>query len=161
MEVRRKNSQMFDIGSSDEENYDFDVSGENGAHSDKYSDSGVRSVSPTLLPAIDSSSSLRKNRNESTFSLCSNVSGVRARHSSGQSIIARETSIHLDDDEDLLHTTVVNSRGWQGIKDSVYFMKAGMEAIIEDEVTSRFEAEQLASWNMLTRTSISFYQFVK
>lgn len=36
-----------------------------------------------------------------------------------------------------------------------------MEAIIEDEVTSRFQAEQLASWNMLTRTSISFYQFVK
>uniref|UniRef100_A0A1I8C1P4 PlsC domain-containing protein n=1 Tax=Meloidogyne hapla TaxID=6305 RepID=A0A1I8C1P4_MELHA len=37
---------------------------------------------------------------------------------------------------------------------------AGIEAIIEDEVTSRFRAEQLASWNMLTRTSVNFYQFV-
>ncbi|KAL3070352.1 hypothetical protein niasHS_015591 [Heterodera schachtii] len=35
--------------------------------------------------------------------------------------------------------TFVNSRGWQGIRDSMYFMKAGVEAIIEDEVTSRFK----------------------
>jgi len=27
-----------------------------------------------------------------------------------------------------------------------------MEAIIEDEVTSRFLAEELSTWNMLTRT---------
>ncbi|KAF1568214.1 UNVERIFIED_CONTAM: Glycerol-3-phosphate acyltransferase 3, partial [Eudyptes robustus] len=46
------------------------------------------------------------------------------------------------------------------IKDSTFFIKAGVEAIIEDEVTSRFQAEQLASWNMLTRTSVSFYQWV-
>ncbi|VDM48613.1 unnamed protein product [Toxocara canis] len=38
--------------------------------------------------------------------------------------------------------------------------QAGMEAVIEDGVTSRFEAEQLASWNMLTRTSLSFKEFV-
>ncbi|KAL3081795.1 hypothetical protein niasHS_012883 [Heterodera schachtii] len=35
--------------------------------------------------------------------------------------------------------TFVISRGWQGIRDSMYFMKAGVEAIIEDEVTSRFK----------------------
>lgn len=28
-----------------------------------------------------------------------------------------------------------------------------MESIIEDKVTSRFSAEELASWNMLSRTS--------
>ncbi|KAL3081798.1 hypothetical protein niasHS_012886 [Heterodera schachtii] len=38
--------------------------------------------------------------------------------------------------------TFVNSRGWQGIRDSMYFMKAGVEAIIEDEVTSRFKAKR-------------------
>ncbi|CAK5078806.1 unnamed protein product [Meloidogyne enterolobii] len=69
------------------------------------------------------------------------------------------TTIHLDEDEHL-ERTLVNSRGWQVIRDSLYFMKAGIEAIIEDEVTSRFRAEQLASWNMLTRTSVNFYQFV-
>lgn len=33
------------------------------------------------------------------------------------------------------------------------YIKAGMEAIIEDEVTSRFEAEELKNWNLLTRTN--------
>lgn len=78
-------------------------------------------------------------------------------------IIKRETQIYLDDNfsEDIPDEVFVRSRGWAAIRDSVDFVKAGMEAIIEDEVTSRFEAEQLVSWNMLTRTSIKFYQFVK
>ncbi|KAL3070350.1 hypothetical protein niasHS_015589 [Heterodera schachtii] len=81
-------------------------------------------------------------------------------------IIIRETSIqHLDEQDqyqqqEFQFQTFVNSRGWQGIRESLYFIKAGVEAIIEDEVTSRFKAEQLASWNMLTRTSISFYHFL-
>jgi glycerol-3-phosphate O-acyltransferase 3/4 len=36
--------------------------------------------------------------------------------------------------------------------DSLDFIKAGIEAVVEDEVTSRFLAEDLATWNMLTRT---------
>lgn len=39
------------------------------------------------------------------------------------------------------------------VDDSLDYVKAGMESIIEDEVTSRFSAEELASWNMLSRTS--------
>nr|XP_032526042.1 glycerol-3-phosphate acyltransferase 3 [Danaus plexippus plexippus] len=38
-------------------------------------------------------------------------------------------------------------------------MKAGVEAIIEDQVTSVFEAEELRSWNLLTRTSRQ-YEFL-
>ncbi|GBP63672.1 Glycerol-3-phosphate acyltransferase 4 [Eumeta japonica] len=38
-------------------------------------------------------------------------------------------------------------------------IKAGMEAIIEDQVTSRFEAEELRSWNLLTRTNRQ-YEFL-
>ncbi|XP_017149337.1 glycerol-3-phosphate acyltransferase 3 isoform X2 [Drosophila miranda] len=33
------------------------------------------------------------------------------------------------------------------------YLKSGVESIIEDDVTSRFEAEELKSWNMLTRTN--------
>ena len=33
-------------------------------------------------------------------------------------------------------------------------VKAGMESIIEDQVTSVFEAEELRSWNLLTRTNM-------
>ncbi|XP_041368490.1 glycerol-3-phosphate acyltransferase 4-like isoform X2 [Gigantopelta aegis] len=39
------------------------------------------------------------------------------------------------------------------------FLKCGMEAIIEDEVTTRFSAEELSSWNLLTRTDCG-YQFI-
>lgn len=39
------------------------------------------------------------------------------------------------------------------------YLKAGIEAIIEDEVTSRFEAEELKSWNLLTRTNRR-YEFI-
>lgn len=38
-------------------------------------------------------------------------------------------------------------------------MKAGVEAIIEDQVTSVFEAEELRSWNLLTRTNRSIRKY--
>lgn len=122
-------------------------------------DSGLILDSP-MARSLNSLPSLRKSstHNGSSTSLCSS-SSARMRNGSAQSIIIREAAIHLDEDEHL-ERTLVNSRGWQVIRDSLYFMKAGIEAIIEDEVTSRFRAEQLASWNMLTRTSVNFYQFV-
>uniref|UniRef100_A0A8L8KI71 PlsC domain-containing protein n=1 Tax=Heligmosomoides polygyrus TaxID=6339 RepID=A0A8L8KI71_HELPZ len=76
-------------------------------------------------------------------------------------IIQRETQICLDDvDRSEIDEVRVESRGWAAIRDSLDFMKAGIESIIEDDVTSRFEAEQLVSWNMLTRTSTRFYHYV-
>ncbi|XP_017778210.1 PREDICTED: glycerol-3-phosphate acyltransferase 3 isoform X3 [Nicrophorus vespilloides] len=39
------------------------------------------------------------------------------------------------------------------------YIKAGMEAIIEDQVTSRFEAEELKNWNLMTRTNRR-YEFI-
>ncbi|GJQ72887.1 hypothetical protein Trydic_g1535 [Trypoxylus dichotomus] len=39
------------------------------------------------------------------------------------------------------------------------YIKAGMEAIIEDQVTSRFVAEELKNWNLLTRTN-RHYEFI-
>ncbi|KAI6239122.1 Phospholipid/glycerol acyltransferase domain-containing protein [Aphelenchoides fujianensis] len=38
------------------------------------------------------------------------------------------------------------------VQDAVEFVMSGVEAIIEDEVTSRFKASQLPSWNLLTRS---------
>ncbi|BFZ01331.1 hypothetical protein BsWGS_04369 [Bradybaena similaris] len=38
------------------------------------------------------------------------------------------------------------------LSDIFYFSKCGMEAIIDDDVTKRFSAEELPSWNLLTRT---------
>ncbi|XP_050309199.1 glycerol-3-phosphate acyltransferase 3 [Anthonomus grandis grandis] len=39
------------------------------------------------------------------------------------------------------------------------YAKAGVEAIIEDQVTSRFEAEELKNWNLLIRTNRG-YEFI-
>lgn len=44
------------------------------------------------------------------------------------------------------------------LSDICYFSKCGMEAIIEDDVTHRFKAGEIASWNLLTRTTKG-YQF--
>ncbi|KAJ8950446.1 hypothetical protein NQ318_010323, partial [Aromia moschata] len=39
------------------------------------------------------------------------------------------------------------------------YLKVGVEAIIEDQVTSRFEAEELKNWNLLIRTNRG-YEFI-
>ncbi|VDD94046.1 unnamed protein product [Enterobius vermicularis] len=72
----------------------------------------------------------------------------------GECIIHREATIPLEFGD---YEKEVDCRGWATIRDSTEFVKAGIEAIIEDEVTRRFNAEQLATWNMLTRTRVSFY----
>ncbi|EFO22343.1 ACL-5 protein [Loa loa] len=84
------------------------------------------------------------------------IKGRKRRHS-GPRIIFRETSVHFDDENG---QQIANIRGWAVVRDSMHLVKAGIEAVIQDDVTSRFEAEQLVSWNMLTRTSLSFNQFI-
>lgn len=43
------------------------------------------------------------------------------------------------------------------LSDVFDFVKAGVESIIEDEVTQRFSAEELPSWNLLTRTNRNYH----
>lgn len=45
------------------------------------------------------------------------------------------------------------------VDDTLDFITAGMEAVIEDQVTNRFSAAQLPSWNLLSRTKYSFHFF--
>uniref|UniRef100_A0A915ENF8 Phospholipid/glycerol acyltransferase domain-containing protein n=1 Tax=Ditylenchus dipsaci TaxID=166011 RepID=A0A915ENF8_9BILA len=42
------------------------------------------------------------------------------------------------------------------VNDTWEFLNAGIEAIIEDEVTTRFETAQLASWNFLLRSRANY-----
>ncbi|XP_029920607.1 glycerol-3-phosphate acyltransferase 3 [Myripristis murdjan] len=41
--------------------------------------------------------------------------------------------------------------------DVFYFYKKGIESIVDDQVTQRFSSEELASWNLLTRTNQNFH----
>uniref|UniRef100_A0A4W6DCE2 Glycerol-3-phosphate acyltransferase 3 n=1 Tax=Lates calcarifer TaxID=8187 RepID=A0A4W6DCE2_LATCA len=55
---------------------------------------------------------------------------------------------------------VVVSRSLAGgefaLSDVFYFYKKGVESIVDDQVTQRFSSEELASWNLLTRTNQNF-----
>lgn len=42
------------------------------------------------------------------------------------------------------------------LSDAFYFCKKGLESIVDDQVTQRFSSEELASWNLLTRTNQNF-----
>lgn len=40
--------------------------------------------------------------------------------------------------------------------DIFYFCRSGVESIMDDEVTKRFSAQELESWNLLTRSNYHF-----
>lgn len=40
--------------------------------------------------------------------------------------------------------------------DIFYFCRRGVESILDDEVTKRFSAQELESWNLLTRSNYNF-----
>ncbi|MCJ8740905.1 hypothetical protein PDJAM_G00064410 [Pangasius djambal] len=54
------------------------------------------------------------------------------------------------------HPTSLNGGDFT-LSDVFYFCKKGVESIMEDEVTQRFTSEELASWNLLTRTNNNFH----
>lgn len=41
--------------------------------------------------------------------------------------------------------------------DIFYFCRTGVESIVDDEVTKRFSAQELESWNLLTRSNSLFH----
>ncbi|XP_039254793.2 glycerol-3-phosphate acyltransferase 3-like [Styela clava] len=43
------------------------------------------------------------------------------------------------------------------LEDITFFIKSGIEAVIDDEVTKRFRAEELPSWNLMTRTNMRYH----
>ncbi|XP_042337835.1 glycerol-3-phosphate acyltransferase 3-like isoform X2 [Plectropomus leopardus] len=48
------------------------------------------------------------------------------------------------------------AEGEFSLSDVFYFSKKGLESIVDDQVTQRFSSEELASWNLLTRTNQNF-----
>lgn len=95
--------------------------------------------------------------------------GIVSHHCISQNVIEREPySFGNEDclDSDTANKGPLNNSDQQNEKhfdfqlsNGLDFIKSGMEAIIEDEVTSRFEAEELKNWNLLTRTNRG-YEFI-
>ena len=62
--------------------------------------------------------------------------------------------------ERLIHGRTVSAATFQRefeLSDVLDYVRSGVASIIEDEVTQRFEAEELKSWNLLTRTNVKFH----
>ncbi|XP_067614070.1 glycerol-3-phosphate acyltransferase 3-like [Eurosta solidaginis] len=80
----------------------------------------------------------------------------------GNTLISRD-SVLLPTANDTSRTDYENSQKDEEIRFNLekclWYIKAGVESIIEDEVTSRFEAEELKSWNLLTCTNRQ-YDFI-
>ncbi|TRY60182.1 hypothetical protein DNTS_003793 [Danionella cerebrum] len=53
-------------------------------------------------------------------------------------------------------TTTGSSSSEFDMSDTFYFCRRGIESIVDDEVTKRFSAEELESWNLLTRSNYNF-----
>ncbi|XP_073333640.1 glycerol-3-phosphate acyltransferase 3 [Pagrus major] len=59
-------------------------------------------------------------------------------------------------EEEMLRSSQSLSGGEFALSDAFYFCKKGLESIVDDQVTQRFSSEELASWNLLTRTNQNF-----
>ncbi|CAL8071772.1 unnamed protein product [Orchesella dallaii] len=72
----------------------------------------------------------------------------------------RQSSLKLSDDDDQSDLNIpVDCKSDFELSDIFHFVKNGIEAIVEDQVTQRFVAEELKSWNLLTRTN-RHYEFI-
>ncbi|XP_076253167.1 glycerol-3-phosphate acyltransferase 4 isoform X7 [Rhynchophorus ferrugineus] len=73
-------------------------------------------------------------------------------------IVDEKSEEHISDDEIKERKVQEKISNFQ-LNTILDYTKAGMEAIIEDQVTSRFEAEELKNWNLLIRTNRG-YEFI-
>ncbi|CAL1568104.1 unnamed protein product [Knipowitschia caucasica] len=70
-------------------------------------------------------------------------------------IIKREGGSMKEELCELRHSPPIEG-GEFALSDALYFFKSGLESIVDDQVTQRFSSEELASWNLLTRTNLNF-----
>lgn len=62
----------------------------------------------------------------------------------------------MEEEMEQLRSTQSLAAGEFALSDAFYFCKRGLESIVDDQVTQRFSSEELASWNLLTRTNQNF-----
>uniref|UniRef100_A0AC34FCD9 Phospholipid/glycerol acyltransferase domain-containing protein n=1 Tax=Panagrolaimus sp. ES5 TaxID=591445 RepID=A0AC34FCD9_9BILA len=94
----------------------------------------------------------------------SNLGGIirkrRRRPSGDQPLIARQWSESIENklssQTELDQLPNKDSTVKVIVNDTLEFVTAGVECIIEDRVTNRFTAAQLASWNFLTRNKSAY-----
>ncbi|XP_013117426.1 glycerol-3-phosphate acyltransferase 3 isoform X2 [Stomoxys calcitrans] len=132
----------------------------------KDTDRGEETKSKTDIKPIIQTNDVHSAVNEpKEKSSCDVVSKtVKAVNANGNTLINRDnvllpTPNETNFNKEKLTETIKDENISFHFEECLDYIKAGVEAIIEDEVTSRFEAEQLKSWNLLTRTNRQ-YEFI-
>uniref|UniRef100_A0A8C7ZV21 Glycerol-3-phosphate acyltransferase 3 n=1 Tax=Oryzias sinensis TaxID=183150 RepID=A0A8C7ZV21_9TELE len=70
--------------------------------------------------------------------------------------IIEHTGGSMEEEMEQLRLSRRPEAGDFSLSDAIYFCQKGLESIVEDQVTQRFSSEELASWNLLTRTNQNF-----
>ncbi|XP_023816593.1 glycerol-3-phosphate acyltransferase 3 [Oryzias latipes] len=70
--------------------------------------------------------------------------------------IIEHTGGSMEEEMEQLRLSRRPEAGEFSLSDAIYFCQKGLESIVEDQVTQRFSSEELASWNLLTRTNQNF-----
>lgn len=102
--------------------------------------------------------------NQKSPRILENSTMETSKLANGNSLISRDT-ILLPDGESKQYFKMFEEKQQDNnevnfhLEICLSYVKAGVEAIIEDEVTCRFEAEELKNWNLLTRTNRR-YEFI-
>uniref|UniRef100_A0A668TGW7 Phospholipid/glycerol acyltransferase domain-containing protein n=1 Tax=Oreochromis aureus TaxID=47969 RepID=A0A668TGW7_OREAU len=73
-----------------------------------------------------------------------------------QSIIAKESPASLRQEIRGSASCLCSDHEFD-MADIFYFCRSGVESIVDDEVTKRFSAQELESWNLLTRSNYNFH----
>ncbi|XP_023171751.1 glycerol-3-phosphate acyltransferase 3 isoform X1 [Drosophila hydei] len=90
------------------------------------------------------------------------VNGLDTKETTTGSVLINRDAVLLPQAQELTHekSNVLKKEEINfDFENCLDYVKAGIEAIIEDDVTSRFQAEELKNWNMLTRTN-RHYEFI-
>ncbi|XP_062333646.1 glycerol-3-phosphate acyltransferase 4-like isoform X2 [Osmerus eperlanus] len=71
-------------------------------------------------------------------------------------IIAKEPLSLEQEIQEFRGSAALGSEPEFELADIMYFSRRGVESIVDDEVTKRFSAQELESWNLLTRSNYNF-----
>jgi glycerol-3-phosphate O-acyltransferase 3/4 len=114
---------------------------------------GIREKYVEILLAIFEWGRIRIQRSESADGR-SESPDLPTPNGSSPNLLARQMEAHAHYDSAVDFSGRKNIRNGFTLSDSYDYIKWGMEAITEDQVTKSFEAEEISSWNLLTRTNM-------
>jgi len=144
----------------------LEVEGDSAEKAEIVENSVVAKDSPVRLPRLISRHNVISRKDNlilspevEEISVYNMHDATEADHFDVDTVDSADTGDSSTGVEKILARKVVSAATFQrefDLSDVLDYVKTGVACIIEDEVTQRFEAEELKSWNLLTRTNDKF-----